>query len=292
MSSPAQVGIIGATSLVGQCAIDLLLAQGHTVVAFSRRERQGPTTAGVTWAQLDTSDAVSADHSRVDFWLVLAPIWMLSPCFAHMQGRGAQRVVVLSSTSRFTKAGSSDMDDALVAERLVAGESDLQSWAASQGMEWVILRPTLIYGFGLDKNLSEIARFVRRFFFFPLFSDATGLRQPIHARDVAQACVAALRAPAAANRAYNIAGREAVTYREMVSRVFVAARLRPRLVTIPLFVFRIAIAMASVLPRYRNWSVGMAQRMNKDMVFDCGDATRDLGFAPQVFAFGPEDLPR
>ncbi len=62
-----------------------------------------------------------------------------------------------------------------------------------QGVEWVILRPTLIYGHGRDKNITEIARFIRRFGFFPLLGKANGLRQPIHVEDVAEACFAALR---------------------------------------------------------------------------------------------------
>ncbi len=74
------------------------------------------------------------------------------------------------------------------------------AWAASHGVEWIILRPTLIYGLGRDKNIAEIARFVRRFGFSPLFGKAKGLRQPLHAQDVAGACIAALDAPDAANR--------------------------------------------------------------------------------------------
>lgn len=89
-------------------------------------------------------------------------------------------------------------------------------------MGWVILRPTLIYGRGRDRNITVIARFIRRFGFFPVLGRATGLRQPVHAEDVALACHRALEAPAATNRAYNISGGETVTYREMVRRVFLA----------------------------------------------------------------------
>ena len=51
---------------------------------------------------------------------------------------------------------------------------------------------------------------------------AQGLRQPIHVEDVAAVCFSALRAPDAANRAYNISGGETLTYSDMVERVFVA----------------------------------------------------------------------
>jgi hypothetical protein len=45
------------------------------------------------------------------------------------------------------------------------------------------------------------------------------------------------------------------------------------------------------LLRYRQWSIAMAERMNRDLVFDHADAARDLGFKPSGFALAAEDLP-
>lgn len=294
--APSVVGVIGASSLVGGCAIAVLAQQGQPVVAFSRKSQHLSPAAGVTWRQLSSPDG-SDGHSQsgpstIRDWLCLAPIWALPVYFPMLAAHGARRVVALSSTSRFTKLGSSELADSDVAVRLAQGEADLKAWANENHVEWVVLRPTLIYGFGRDKNLSEIARFIRRFSFFPVIANATGLRQPIHAQDVAFACVAALRQRAAANRAYNIAGQEALPYQEMVRRIFVASGLRPRLITIPLFVFGMALAFLRVLPRYRSWSVAMAERMHRDMVFDCSEATRDLGFKPRAFTFSADDLPK
>ncbi len=286
------MGVIGASSLVGRCAIPLLAKAGHPVVAFSRRNRDQQPVLGVSWRQLAAPGADQVAPSPIEEWLCLAPIWVLPQYFDMIAAHGARRVVALSSTSRFTKVGSTESAESAVAAQLAAGEANLKTWAAAHHVEWVILRPTLIYGLGQDKNLTEIARFICRFSFFPLISNATGLRQPIHVEDAATVCVAALAEPLAANREYNIAGRDALQYREMVRHIFIAAHLRPRLITIPLLAFRMALACLRVLPKYRNWSVAMAERMQKDMVFDCSDAARDLGFSPRAFAFGPEDFPQ
>jgi nucleoside-diphosphate-sugar epimerase len=216
---------------------------------------------------------------------------VLPDYFALIEAAGARRVVVLSSTSRFTKVGSGDMAEQATVAQLIEGEARLQAWAESRGIEWVILRPTLIYGLGRDKNINEIARFIRRFGFFPVLGEAMGLRQPIHAEDVAGACVSALQAPGAANRAYNISGGETLSYREMVVRVFAAVGRRPRVLTVPLWAFRLAVSLLRFLPRYRLWSAGMAERMNRDLVFDHAEAARDLGFKPRAFALAAEDLP-
>jgi len=290
-----RVGVLGASSLVGRCVLSLLRAAGWQVVAYTRQAQQRDEF-GVSWLVFPTGSSgrpVSQDDAvATPYWICAAPIWVLPDHFPLIEASGARRVVALSSTSRFTKVGSGDTAENVIAEKLIESEARLQAWAENRGIEWVVLRPTLIYGQGRDKNISEIARFIRRFGFFSLLGSARGLRQPIHAEDVAAACVAALRVSEAANRAYNLSGGETLTYREMVARVFGALGRPVRLVTMPLWSFRLAVAILRYLPRYQHWSVAMAERMNRDLVFDYTEAARDLGFKPRGFALTAEDVPQ
>lgn len=290
-----RVGVLGASSLVGECVLPMLCGAGWQVVAFSRRSAK--SGFGVDWRQLPLAKHPSPqssprrDEGVTPYWICLAPIWVLPDYFALIEACGARRIVALSSTSRFTKDGSGDTAENAIAAKFIDGEDRLQAWAESRGIEWVILRPTLIYGLGRDKNISEIARLIRRFGFFPLLGKAKGLRQPIHVKDVAVACISALQVPDVRSRSYNISGGETLTYREMVARIFGALGRRPRLLTVPLWAFRLAVAMLRRLPRYRQWSAAMAERMNRDLVFDHSDATRDLDFIARPFQLAAEDLP-
>jgi nucleoside-diphosphate-sugar epimerase len=283
------VGLIGATSMVGSCLLPLLARAGWRVEAFSRREPP-PGSAGVTWRALAPGLRPHREE-KIEYWICVAPIWVLPQYFDLLEACGARRVVALSSTSLFTKGDSSDAGEQAIAEGLAAGEGKLRVWAESRGVDWVILRPTLIYGHGRDRNIAEMARFMRRFGFFPLLGRAGGLRQPVYVEDVASACLAALDAPQAGNRAYNLSGGETLSYRDMAGRVFAALGCRPRLVTVPLWLIRLALAVMRRLPRYRQWSAAMAERMNRDLVFDHADAARDLGYAPRPFRLVAEDLP-
>jgi nucleoside-diphosphate-sugar epimerase len=173
-------------------------------VVKKRLAIQGGT---VEWRQLPAQGTKGTDiASPISDWICVAPIWVLPDYFPLIEASGARRLVALSSTSRFTKVGAGDTAENAIAAKLIDSEARVQTWAESRGIEWVVLRPTLIYGQGRDKNISEMALLIRRFGFFPLLGRAQGLRQPIHAEDVAAACIAALDAPAAANRAYNISG--------------------------------------------------------------------------------------
>ena len=291
-----QVGVLGATSLVGECLLPLLTQASWRVTGYSRRvARQAGD--GVIWRRLPTSGLpsslapLSRGEEDLPLWICVAPIWVLPEHFTLLEERGARRLVALSSTSRFTKGDSSDQEEQAVARRLTEAEARVQAWAESRGVEWVVLRPTLIYGLGRDKNIAEIAHFIRRFGFFPLFGSAGGLRQPVHTRDVAGACIAALQAPGAVNRAYNLSGGETLNYRDMVARIFTALGLRPRLLTVPLWAFSLAVTVLRRLPRYRKWSTAMAERMSRDLVFDHAEATQDLGFKPRAFVLAAGDLP-
>jgi nucleoside-diphosphate-sugar epimerase len=269
------VGLIGASSLVGECILPLLRNANYTVTIFSRSQKLS---------------IPSLDIENIPMWICLAPIWVLPEHFALLESLGIKRIVALSSTSRFTKNNSHDLEEQVIAKRLEDAEMQLQTWAEAHDVQWTILRPTLIYGLGKDKNINEIARFIRRFSFFPIFGKAQGLRQPIHATDVAHACVNSVMSPMAANRAYNISGGETITYREMITRVFKAQGLPIRIFSVPLLAFKVAVSLLRCLPRYRQWSFAMAERMNNDLVFDHSDAARDLNFKPRKFFLLPDDL--
>lgn len=281
----SRVGVLGASSLVGGCLLPLLRDANLQVVAFSRQAMV--SGLGVAWRRLPCAGNIE----EIPYWICLAPIWVLPDYFAFIETSGVRRVVVLSSTSRFTKIDSSDAGENAIAVKLADGEAQLQAWATSRSIEWVVLRPTMIYGLGRDKNISEIARFIRRFGFFPVFGGAQGLRQPIHAKDVAAACISALRAPDAVNHACNLSGGETLSYRDMVARVFATLGRRPRFLKVPLWGGRLVVVLLRRFPHCRQWSVAMAERMNCDLVFDSVEAVRDFGFVPKKFVLSVEDMP-
>ena len=287
-ASQNNVGLLGATSLVGECLLSQLKQHDTHVTAFSRQAVQSDNDY-VTWCQLDAQKGQDAE--TIPSWLCVAPIWTLPDHFNLLLAHGAKRIIALSSTSRFTKNNSSDPGEQLLAQRLKEYEARLRKWAMANEIDWIILRPTLIYGLGKDKNITEIARFIQRFGFFPLFGAGKGLRQPIHAEDVATACFNVLSCSNVKNQAYNLTGGETLSYRDMVNRIFAASHRTPRMITLPRWLFKLAISFMCRLPRYHHWTTAMAERMNTDLVFECSDAKQDFNFTPRLFKLDPKDLP-
>ncbi|MBF6648528.1 NAD(P)-dependent oxidoreductase [Methylobacter sp. BlB1] len=287
-----QVGIIGATSFVGECLLDRLAGLDVEMTAFSRKPQKitpDRHASKLSWRVLDenAADPVATPYSvetrAIENWVSLGPIWVLPALFPMLEAYGIRRIVALSSTSRFTKKTSRDASEQALAEHLISGEESLKAWAEKQGVEWVIIQPTMIYGYGKDRNIARIAHFIERFGFFPLLGKATGKRQPVHVEDVVDACCSALFSERALNRAYVVSGKERLTYRAMVERIFLSIGKPPVLLSLPLGVFQYAVMCLRVLPRFKSLTVEMASRMNQDMVFDHEEAAQDLGFKPRGF---------
>ncbi len=283
------VGVLGATGLVGTCILRQLILGDYQIVAFSRKPAQHHHRQ-IRWEALNTNHGKHT-HNELAQWISAAPIWVLPEYFSLLLAYGVQRIIILSSTSRFGKETSDDPGEQSIVQRITAAENIIEIWAKKHGIEWIILRPTLVYGLGQDKNITEIARFILRFHCFPLLGPAQGLRQPIHAQDVSTACILALNTLNIRNCTYNLTGGETLTYRKMVQRIFSALNKKPLFIKIPRWIFQLAMPVLNRLPRYKHWTVAMADRMNQDLAFESLDIQRDLHFTPKPFNLLAEDLP-
>lgn len=283
----ARVMVTGATGQIGHFLLPRLLRDGHAVHAISRRRRDG--AGKVQWLLGDVA-ATGTSWPAVDVLIHAAPLRLLPALLPDFLARGGRRVICFGTTSRYSKAASGDAKEQAFAAEQIAAEAKVAELCAAANAPWTVFRPTLIYGAGMDRNVAVIARLVRRFGVFPLFGAAAGKRQPVHADDLAAACVAALSAPATFNAAYDLAGEETLTYRAMVERIFRAEGRTPRFIPVPLTAFRAAMWCVSRIPRFKDFNAEMARRMNEDLVFDSSDAVRDFGYAPRKFA--PQPLGR
>jgi len=278
--------VVGAASQIGYHLLPCLADAGFDAAAVSRFPAPRDTRSA-RWYELNLAEPSGLVDSglRPAAVIGLAPIRILPALVDTFAALGTARIVAFSSTSRFTKSGSADPAERELAATLKRSEETFARLCAERGIGWTVFRPTLVYSPGLDRNVSEIARFISRLGFFPILGEGRGRRQPVHAADLAAACVAALQVPRSVNRAYDLSGGETLTYREMVERIFRGLGRRPRIVRVPPGLFKAALSTARVLPRFRKLSAELVTRMNMDMCFDHADATRDLGFNPRTFEF-------
>jgi nucleoside-diphosphate-sugar epimerase len=278
--------VTGATSQVGTLLLPLLAAGGHRVLATSRRTVAGsPATVGVTWQVIDlqTVSDLPPLLETADTLIHLAPVYVLPDFLQRAPLAGLRRLLVFSTTSAVTKSRSSHPGEQALAARILEAEGFVQQYCARRRIPCTIFRPTMTYGLGMDNNVSFIARFIRRYGFFPRVGQGRGMRQPVHAADLATAAVAILENANTYNRIYDLGGGETVTYRVLVERIFAALGRRPLIIAVPALLLRAVVEGLRRWQRFEYLNPAMVDRMEQDMVFDISSAVADFGYAPRPF---------
>ena len=284
--------LTGARGVVGWPLSQRLRAEARPFKAVSRVSTNPPGENLVCWdlhCAMSTEQAIQLTPATT--LIHCAPIWLLSARISDFIALGVRRVIVFSSTSVQSKQTSSDASEQALVARLAEAEQTLARVCREAEVKLTIFRPSMIYGYGRDQNVFKIATVIRRFGFMLLVGKATGLRQPVHADDLVDACITALESPQTYDKTYTLAGAEPLSYRSMVERIFKGLGKKPRLYRLPLSVFRGLLWTASKLTRF-DYTPEMANRMNQDLVYDFQPATQDFGYQPQAFLSQPQrDLP-
>ncbi|MGH1428238.1 MAG: NAD-dependent epimerase/dehydratase family protein [Arenicella sp.] len=291
-----RVLVSGVSSVIGQSLVQRLQAAGYSVVQLSRK-----TSDDTDHCQWDFSTQGLADtslpkniltHGAIDALVHCAPIWLLPDHLLALGRLGVHRVIAFSSTSIDGKSRSNNPHDQEIVQLLQKAESDAWRQVKNARINLSIFRPTMIYGYGQGANLAFIANVIQRFGFFPIVTGAIGLRKPVHADDLANAVCLAIFNQDSYGKTYNLSGSEELSYEQMVQRLFQVLGKKPKLVKLPLPIYRGVIAL---IVRVTKMSVNpsMADRMREDLNFDSTAAENDFAYDPGEFLpNGAQDIMR
>jgi nucleoside-diphosphate-sugar epimerase len=279
-----RVVLTGGSGFLGSHAIPLLVAQGHSVAALARSDsaadRVRQLGAEPVVGDLDDAASVSRgfEEARAGALVNIASLG-----FGHApvivgaaEGAGIRRAIFVSTTAIATKLNAQSKTVRLAAEATIH----------ASGLDWTILRPTMIYGTPADRNMARLLRLLRRSPVVPVPGRGDTLQQPVHVADAAAAVVAALGSDVTIKRTYDIAGPEPLTFRQIIETAAAAVDRTPRIVRLPL---GIAIAATRqyekrvARPRLR---AEQLERLAEDKAFDISPARLDLGYTPRSFAQG------
>ena len=264
--------VLGGSSQIGRFLLPRLRERGEAVLALSRQPHDDQ--AELTWLRGHLPDAVP-ELPPLSAIICCGPLNGLADWLEHVNLPLAPRVVAISSMSAQSKRDAELPADRALSQLLRDAEAKLASACARHDCAWTVLRPTLVYGIGLDKSLTPLAHRAMRLRVFPLPAGG-GLRQPVHAEDLAWAMLAALDHSASAGQVLSIGGGERLPAREMFARV---RRSLPRAtVPLPLPAWLLHLAGRG-MPRLR----GPLARLESDLIADNEPLERLLGVRPRPF---------
>lgn len=276
--------VTGGSGFLGGYVLREAARRGHETVGLARSAAAARAVAG-RGAQPITGDLDAAGELAGVFTAAScdALVNLASLGFGHgpaivaaARQAGIRRAIFVSSTAVTTTLATPTKRVRLAAEQCIR----------DSGLDWTILRPTMIYGAPGDRNLSRLLALLARAPLLPVPGGGRHLQQPVHVADVADAVLAAAERPGTAGSCYDVAGPEPLAFAELLRISARAVASRTRFVPVPLTPL-VAVARGfeqlSGRPRIR---AEQLRRLAEDKAFAIEDAARDLGYAPREFPAG------
>ena len=279
-----RVFVTGGTGFTGSRVVLLFLKNGHQVRCFHRstsdRSALLRDQPEIEWVEGDLSDpqALIAAMRDAD-----ALVNVTSLGFGHADSivsaakhAGIQRAIFISTTAIFTRLNAKSKAVRLAAEQTIQ----------KSGLDYTILRPTMIYGSPRDRNMWRLIRFMHFSPMLPIFGDGTYLQQPIYVDDVAQAILNCLSNDGTIGKIYNIAGRHPISYNEVIDTISRQMNKRVRKLHFPSGPAVSFVEMADRLHIPFPIKAEQILRLNENKDFDYEAAQMDFGFDPISFENG------
>lgn len=187
-----------------------------------------------------------------------------------------KRALFVSSTSVFTRPETKTKINLVKAE----------SYIRAGGLDYTIIRPTMVYGTDQDGNISRLIRYLARWPVVFVPGPGTCLVQPVFVKDVAGAVADAFSSSVTIGKSYNIAGKTPLTFNALVDTVL--SVLRRNVVKIHLPVSPLVGLCKWAESRGMSFFVRADQieRLNEDKAFAYDEAAEDFQFSSVSFETG------
>ena len=272
--------LTGATGLLGGAVLELVLAEDHEARCLVREG--SPNISRLEGRQVDIVRGDAGDEgelyralSGTDAFLHLAGTEYAPQVVEAVRRTGVGRLVIVSSTSAHS------------AYPFRSGPKlQMEGIVRASGLEWTIVRPSMIYGSERDKNVHRLLRVLDRSPVFPMFGSGENLWQPVYHEDCARGVYEALVRLSAVGRSYDLPGGESLTYLDLVKTAAGALGKKPRIVRLPLEPVRLLLGAAEKLRLPLPVGSEQVLRLQEDKAYPYEEARRELGYAPRPFREG------
>lgn len=279
--------VTGATSQVGIVLVKKLVSDDYKVRCLVRKTSDisgiKDLKVELVYGDIEDDDCVMKALTGVESIVHIAGIWRIKSLMRACTEQELNiKIIFIGSTSRFKKLDSNDEREKLLAVQMCEAEQLIMQ---SQ-INYVILRPTMLYGIDRDKNILQIIRFMRRFRFYPLIGIGDALKHPVYVEDVVNAVISCLKSNKVSKKEYIIAGKQPILHKEMLGIIRENLTIKAIVLRVPVFVGYVAVFLLKLFKPSSYINYAMIKRVNENIAYDIEPAVRDFGYNPVDFETG------
>lgn len=150
------------------------------------------------------------------------------------------------------------------------------------GIDCVVLRPTLMFGWFDRKHLGWLSRFMQKVPVFPIPGDGRYMRQPLYVGDFCNIIISCLE-NRIKDQIFNISGLEKVDYIDIIRQIKKALRARTALLNIPYSLFYWLLKTWALFDKNPPFTADQLKALVAHDEFEMIDWPRIFNVAPTPF---------
>jgi nucleoside-diphosphate-sugar epimerase len=275
-----RIAVTGAAGLVGLNLIPRLKARGHTdIVGIDKHPANTATLRKLHpdvhtieadlacddgWQEaVATCDAIVISHAQIG--------GLDAAAFERNNVTATQRLLAVAQRkSNYLIHLSSSVVKSMAVDWYTESKKAQERVVAQSGLPYVILRPTLAFGWFDRKHIGWLARFMQRVPVFPVPGDGRYVRQPLYIGDLCEIVLSCLE-KRSSGVTYNITGQETLAFIDLMRLVKTASGARTTIVTIPYRLFWVLLWTYALFDRDPPFTTRQLDALVKPDLFEVID---------------------
>ena len=155
---------------------------------------------------------------------------------AACQKNNVKRFIFISSAAASEKAGEYGTSKLRGEERV-----------KSAFLDWVILRPSEIYGPNMKEGIGKLISWIKHFPIIPVIGDGSYFLSPVYVGDIVDGMIEVIKKDSLKNKTLNLCGPERFSMNELVDHLAQICRVKRKKFFLPVWLVRLGIAFLSVV---------------------------------------------
>lgn len=277
-----KVLVTGASGFIGQALVLRLAGAGHDVRAMARRPETITAHPRVQAVAGDMLDHASLDRAvqGMDAIVHLA-------CATGVSNEAQVQAVNVGGTRALLDAAQRHGPRRFVFVSTISAtrqrmgpygrtKKEGEAMVAHAGLDWVTVRPSLVYGSAPVGLFATLAGYLRSLPVIPVIGDGRLELDPIHLDDVCEVITQCLTRADVVGKTYDLLGPDRVTFNEFLGRLSRELGIRKPVVHIPAGIAMMMASALGVVSRRPPVSVDNVLGMTSPAQVDRAPAQRDF----------------